>query len=429
MFNWLRPYVPKSLYGRTALILILPMLLLITVLLIVFVQRHFDGVTRQMTVSVSREVQLIRQSPDDAVADIARILEIDVARVGPGDLPPGDVLTWEDITGSFVIEDFYQTLPDLERVVLPDLRRVSLYLRDGERYLRLSFDRRRVSASNPHQFFVYMLSFGIVLTAIAYVYLLKQVRPIQRLAEAAEAFGRGRHIPYRATGALEVRAAGDAFLDMRNRIERQIEQRTLMLSGVSHDLRTPLTRLKLGLTMLEDADSEDMLRDVNDMERLLDEFLDFSRGAREGDPEDTDPVALVTTIVEDSQRAGLPVTLYHTEGAGVVPLRPGGIRRAVENLITNAVRYGNRAEISVDLTERALRIRIEDDGPGIPESQRAEATKPFARLDPVRNQDLGSGVGLGLSIAMDIARAHGGTLRLMTSERLGGLQADLVIAR
>jgi two-component system osmolarity sensor histidine kinase EnvZ len=286
-----------------------------------------------------------------------------------------------------------------------------------------------VSASNPHQLLVNMVFFAGIMTVIAYLYLRNQLRPITRLARAAEAFGRGRHMDYRPAGAVEVRAAGNAFVDMRNRIERQIEQRTLMLSGVSHDLRTPLTRLKLALSMLDEEERAPMAQDVEDMERLINEFLAFARGAQEGEPEPVDPVALVRQVVEDFQRGGKDVTLAMTEGAGEVLLRPGGIRRAVENLVGNAVRYGTRAEVSVLLTAKSLRIRVEDDGPGIPEAQREEALKPFARLDEARNQNLGTGVGLGLSIAMDIARAHGGTLRLGHSDRLGGLQADIVIGR
>ncbi len=427
--EWLRPYVPKNLHLRAVLILILPMVLLIVVLLIVFVQRHFDKVTSQMTKSVSREVQLILKSPPDQVGFIAETLDITVEKVTPEDVPKKDVSGWMDMTSSYVIADLHARLKNLDAVVLPDLKWVHLYITYDGQYYKLSLDRRRVSAKNPHEFFVYVLGFSVLLTAIAYFYLLKQIRPIKKLAEAATAFGRGRSIDYRPTGANEVRAAGNAFVDMRHRIERQIEQRTLMLSGVSHDLRTPLTRLRLGLEMLDDDDAQDLMRDVRDMERLLDEFLDFSRGVHEDTPEATNPIELVTRIVEDSQRAALPVTLCDAEGEGVVSLRVVGIRRAVENLINNAVRYGSRAEVSVLLTDKTLRIRVEDDGPGIPPDQRSEAFKPFARLEPGRNQNLGTGVGLGLAIAMDIARAHGGTMRLGESERLGGLQADIVIGR
>jgi len=274
-----------------------------------------------------------------------------------------------------------------------------------------------------------MVVFGVLMTVIAYFYLRRQLRPITRLANAAEAFGRGRHVAYTPRGAIEVRAAGAAFLDMRARIERQIEQRTMMLSGVSHDLRTPLTRMKLGLALMDEADAAPLLRDVDDMQRLLDEFLNFARDASEGDPEEVDPIALTKAAVADAQRGHKAVVLDEVTGAGTVMLRPMPIRRALDNLIGNAVRYGTQARVSVHLTDKSLRFRVEDNGPGIPEDKRLDALKPFSRLDPARNQNKGSGVGLGLAITSDIARAHGGVLRLGESEKMGGLQADIVIAR
>ncbi|HKK84508.1 MAG TPA: ATP-binding protein [Roseovarius sp.] len=427
-FRWLKPYLPRNLYGRAILILLLPVVTVLLVVSVVFIQRHFEGVTEQMTRSVSREVRLILQEGGES-HPVAETLEIDVAQIPPDTLPRRDSRRWYDFTGRFVIRNFEQILPSLVAVDLPDDHVVHLYFDRPDGALKLSFDRRRVSASNPHQLLVNMVVFGGLMTVVSYFYLRNQLRPITRLARAAEAFGRGRHVAYRPSGATEVRAAGSAFLDMRARIERQIEQRTLMLSGVSHDMRTPLTRLKLGLSMLDDDERAALQQDVEDMERLLDEFLAFARGAQEGEPEPVDPVALVSQIIEDFQRGNVPVTLALIEGEGQVALRPGGIRRAVENLVGNATRYGTRAEVSVLITDKTLRIRVEDDGPGIPAEQRDEAVKPFARLDPARNQNTGTGVGLGLSIALDIARAHGGTLRLGKSPRLGGLQADIVIGR
>lgn len=427
-FRWLKPYLPRNLYGRAILILLLPVITVLLVVSVVFIQRHFEGVTAQMTRSVSREVRLILEEGGQS-RSVAETLEIDVVQIPPETLPRGDNRRWYDFTGRFVIRNFDQILPSLVAVDLPDDHVVHLYFDRPDGALQLSFDRRRVSASNPHQLLVNMVVFGGLMTVVSYFYLRNQLRPITRLARAAEAFGRGRHVAYRPSGATEVRAAGSAFLDMRARIERQIEQRTQMLSGVSHDMRTPLTRLKLGLSMLEDEERAPLEQDVADMERLLDEFLAFARGAQEGEPEPVDPVALVSQIIEDCQRGQVPVTLILVEGEGQVALRPGGIRRAVENLVGNATRYGTKAEVSVLITDKTLRIRVEDNGPGIPAARREEAMKPFARLDPARNQNTGTGVGLGLSIALDIARAHGGTLRLGHSTRLGGLRADIVIGR
>ncbi|WP_372615071.1 ATP-binding protein [Aquicoccus sp.] len=431
-FDWLKRYMPRSLYGRAALILILPVVLLQLVVSVVFVQRHFEGVTRQMSQSTSRELALVIasvESGDERATHQADRLQIEVRRLANGDLPGRDSRRWYDFSGLIIREEMRTLLPGFAGIDLPDDQRVQVYVQSEAGPLELGFDRNRVSASNPHQLFANMLFFGILLTVIAFIYLRNQLRPIKRLARAAEAFGRGRHVPYRPTGAVEVRAAGHAFLDMRARIERQIEQRTLMLSGVSHDLRTPLTRLRLGLALLDEDERAPLEQDVDEMQRLLDAFLAFVRDASEGETELVDPVDLVRRIVEDSQRAGHPVTLVQATGEGPVPLRSLAIRRAVENLITNAVRYGNCAEVSVELTDKSLRIRVEDDGPGIPPESREEAMRPFTRLDTARNQNRGSGVGLGLSIATDVARAHGGVLRLGTSDTLGGLRADIVIAR
>ena len=436
-FAWLKRFSPRGLYGRAALILILPVVTLQLVVSVVFIQRHFEGVTRQMTQTAAREVELLLQdiavasTPEtalEAVADVAALLQI-VLRFPLDDAVPESQRRWYDLSGLQVIDTFDRLLPRLLAVRLPDDRNVLLYLDTPPGVLEVTLDRRRVSPSNPHQLFVNMVFFGGLMTLIAFIYLRNQLRPITRLAQAAEAFGKGRTVTYRPSGAVEVRAAGNAFLDMRNRIERQIEQRTLMLSGVSHDLRTPLTRLKLGLSMLDDADAADLKRDVDEMQSMLDEFLNFARGISEAEPEPVDPAELLRDLVEDFARAGKAVSLVAVQGRGTILLRRLAMRRAVENLITNAVRYGSRAEVSMMLTEKSLRIRVEDDGPGIPPAQRSEAVKPFTRLDAARNQNKGAGVGLGLAIATDIARAHGGVLRLGQSERLGGLQADIVIAR
>lgn len=432
--GWLKTYLPRGLYGRAALILIVPVVVVQLVVSIAFIQRHFEDVTTQMTQTVIRELRLVLDTADraadreDALAQIAAFattLQLDVTFDAP---PMADQIRWYDFSGRVMIRTLRAALPQIGPVLLPDNRVVVVRAETDLGPLRIVFDRRRVSASNPHQLLVTMVFFGGLMTVIAYLYLRNQLRPITRLADAAQAFGRGRHVPYAPRGAVEVRTAGHAFLDMRARIERQIEQRTLMLSGVSHDLRTPLTRLRLGLAMMDEEEAEPLLRDVNDMERLVDEFLSFAKGTSEGEPEPVDPATLLRSVVEDARRAGRKVDIAETQGTGEVMLRPGPIRRALENLIGNAVRYGSRAEVSMVLTDKSLRFRVEDDGPGIPEDKRGEAIKPFARLDPARNQDKGSGVGLGLAIATDIARAHGGVLRLGQSDRLGGLRADIVIA-
>lgn len=429
---------PRGLYWRAALILIVPIVAIQLVVSTAFIQRHYEGVTRQMTNGVAIDLGFLLSAVEAAgsaeaamtgVGPLAKDLEVTLTIPAGPDAPLADRTGFLDLSGRVMVETLHERLPGL----------VAADVSDEERVVNLRFDtavgpvqaqltRKRMAATNPHQLLVLMIFTSLLMTGVAFLFLRNQLKPITRLAEAAEDFGKGRTVTYRPRGALEVRAAGRAFLDMRARIERQIEQRTLMLSGVSHDLRTPLTRLRLGLAMLpEDPEVAALQADVQQMERMVDEFLAFVRGdAMEGSVP-TDAVALVRGIVE---RSGPKVVLAGVEGrAEPVPMRPQAVSRAVENLVTNARRFGGRVEVGLEFQDRSLRIRVEDDGPGIPEAQRDEAMRPFTRLDASRDPNDGGGVGLGLSIASDIALSHGGALRLGKSERLGGLCADLVLAR
>lgn len=440
VFDLLRRFLPRGLYGRAALILILPIVTIQLVVSITFIQRHFEDVTRQMSRNLVLEIALLSDrvavaadadAARQGLAGPARALAMDVMLPATDDLPTKDTRAFYDLSGRVVIDTLHEGLASLIAVDLSNSRRVHLMLATHLGPLDITFDRRRVSATNPHQLLVLMVVTSILMTLIAVLFLRNQLRPIRRLARAAEAFGKGRVLPYKPTGATEVRAAGNAFLDMRARIERQIEQRMLLLSGVSHDLRTPLTRLKLGLSMLEDdAEIRAMGHDIDEMQRLLDAFLAFVRDdAVDEEPKPLDPVTFLQTIVEDCHRAGQNVVLTGISGSGSTSLRAGAIRRALENLVNNACRYGTRVEISLTILEKSLRFSVEDDGPGIAKERREEAMQPFTRLDPARNQDRGSGVGLGLAITADIARQHGGALRLGQSDRLGGLKAELLLAR
>ena len=438
--GWIKHALPRGLYGRAALILILPIVALQLVVSVVFLQRHFEDVTSLMTRALALDLALIadrleEQGVEAAVA-LAEPLEITLE---PGTLPDwvaeGGTRRWYfDLSG--------REVDRVLRAELPELAWIDLYLNRNHRLVRLNlavdgrapvdvtFSRRRVSASNPHQLLVLMVFSGLLMTAVAFIFLRNQLRPIRRLARAAEAFGRGQSVAYHPSGAVEVRSAGLAFLDMRARIERAIEERTRMLSGVSHDLRTPLTRMRLALSMQEEGpETADLNRDVEEMQGLIDGFLDFARDAALEPPEPADPVALAQGVVEDACRGGGEVSLAVEGGGEKVPLRAADLRRALSNLVSNALRYGRRARVTVDLKARSLRFSVEDDGPGIPEAERERALEPFTRLDEARNQDRGSGVGLGLAIVNDIARRHGGSVRLSESADLGGLRADLILPR
>lgn len=435
----LKPLLPRGLFGRAALILILPVVTVQLIVAAMFIQRHFEGVTRQMSQSIAIEMRhLLDEVAGEPGLDAARAraaaigaaLELQVTLPG-GPVPATDQRAWWDWSGRVVIETLRDRLPELQVVDLPsDSRTVRAWFATPHGEIRVEVDRRRVSASNPHQLLVLMMLASVLLTAVAYVFLRNQLTPITRLARAAEAFGKGEVVPYRPRGATEVRAAGTAFLDMRARIERQIEARTLMLSGVSHDLRTPLTRMKLALSLMpEDEDTAALSRDVAQMARMVDEFLAFARGDAMEEAQDIDPAALLRDVAAEAARGGGAVTLATIDWpGGTIRLRDHAVRRALENLIGNALRHGSRVELGLVTAERSLRFVIEDDGPGIPKELREAALQPFRRLDAARDPNRG-GVGLGLSIAADVARSHGGALRLGDSERLGGLRAEFSVAR
>ena len=377
-----------------------------------FLQRHYEDVTVQMTSNITREIALVRADPSLAEP-------LDLSWIAPPERMR--IRAW-DLSARAMREQLRADIPDLANVdTVTGDKIVRLGFADGT---GIMFGRRRVSASNPHQLLVLMVGTAVLMTAVSFLFMRGQIRPIRRLARAAEAFGRGQDADYRPSGATEVRAAGMAFLDMRHRIERHIEQRTLLLSGVSHDLRTPLTRMKLELSMMEGKEAADLLEDVGSMERIIDTFLDF---ARESAVDERARVPLRALVQEAVTRA-VPEHGIAVDGPEVeADVYPDGVSRAVANLVKNAARYGATVAVGMQASEAAIVVAVEDDGPGIPAERREEAMRPFARLDPARTAT-GGNVGLGLSIARDVARAHGGTLRLGVSG-MGGLKAEIVIPR
>ena len=420
--------MPRSLYGRAALILLVPVIAIQLVVSVVFIQRTYEDVTRQMTAALARDVAYIA-GMEEAGAVRATARALGLTPLAPDAVPTADRSGRFDLSGRVVIDALRAEVPEVRAVALGGGEvRLGLATADGE--IGLSAPRRRVAARNPHQLLVIMVATSVLMTVIAFFFLRNQLRPVKRMALAAEAFGKGQSLPLRMTGATEMRVAAAAFLEMRSRIERHIDQRTLMLSGVSHDLRTPLTRMKLALSMAEEGEETEALRrDVVEMERMLDSFLDFARGTAGEDAVRADPADLAAAAVDRAKRAGLDARMGPVEGRGTATVQVAAVARALDNLVGNACRYGTKARVSVTTGERSVRFRVEDDGPGIPEDRREEAMRPFARLDLARNQDAGGGVGLGLAIAADVARRHGGVLRLGAGETWGGLAADLVLAR
>ena len=425
--------MPKRLYWRAAFILLFPVIFLQLIVSVVIIKRHFEGVTEQMTGTVASQIKLIATKVEaaeiDAAIELSEALNMKLLALEPDKSIGLNSKRFYDVSGIVVIRELYK-LKWVQNVDLLDDDYVTVTLRLADMIFQLQFDRARVSASNPHQLIVNMVVFGAFFTLIAFMYLRNQLRPITRLAVAAEAFGRGQTVPYTASGAIEVKAAGNAFLEMRNRIERHIEQRTMILSGVSHDLRTPLTRLKLGISLLDSDDKEPLERDLEEMRLMLDEFLTFAK-AQDNEQSNFELLtvsSIIDSLKDDYQRSNAKLQVANNITTGSYFMRPSLIRRALDNIIGNALRYGTLANLKVTIDNEYINFIVEDDGPGIPAEMRPEALKPFSRLDPARNQDKGMGVGLGLPIASDIAQAHGGSLRLLKSDKYGGLRAEFKIA-
>ncbi len=424
------------------MILVLPIAILQVVVALVFIERHWTGVTRQLAAEFANEINfvatLVEKETDPLkrealLAEISETFGYDFWIEPEGVLAPGIRRPAYGIIPRVLTETLHDSIDRSVRVDTVALdKRVDLQVETKVGILHATPRESRMIASKPHLLLVWMVVAALVLLLIAVIFMRNQVRPIRQLADAAEAFGKGQPAkPFRPTGAEEIRRAASAFQQMRGRIERQISQRTMMLSGVSHDLRTPLTRMRLALALAEDDEETDALKtDVDEMERMIDGFLAFARGEEGEAPSATDLQEIIVSIVEAEQTAGHDITLIavNADDDFNLLLRPDTTRRAIQNLIGNAVKYGKKTIVSLEATLQRIKVTVEDDGPGIPESLREEAFRPFHRLDPARNMDGGGGSGLGLSIALDAVRAHGGDIALNDSD-LGGLKATLSLPR
>ena len=429
---------PKGLYARSLLIVILPMVLLQTGVAYLFMQRHWDLVTHRLSNAVARDVgamvDLYRALPLGADDRMLREIGSERFRMSV-DLLPRQPMP------PVLPRHFFDFLDPLTRALPNELRHQIRYPiwvdtvgKSGLMEIRvdLGFGVARFITkrslgydANVHVFIFWMLGASIVLIAVAILFLRNQIRPILRLAKAAEDFGKGRFHEFHPRGAREVRQAGYAFVEMKRRIERANEQRTAMLSGVSHDMRTILTRFRLSLAMLESTpETQDLDKDVDEMQAMLEGYLAFARGDSGEAATPTDLAAILEELRLDAERHGKPVVLS-AKGLLAVTIRPLAIKRCLGNLVGNAQRYGRRVEISAAREGRFVAVRVDDDGPGVPANAREDVFRPFFRLDEARNQDQ-SGSGLGLSIARDIARSHGGDVQLGQSP-LGGLRATLSI--
>jgi two-component system, OmpR family, osmolarity sensor histidine kinase EnvZ len=431
----LRRFLPRGLFWRSLIIIVAPIVLLQAIIAYVFFERDLDTTTRRLARDVAADMALLVSLEDSNQglererlrALAARQLDYRIRFLPRQDISPNHrpLTSTIDVALDDILEQRIGPDRDFRTARIGDDFEIRVDVHDG--VLAVLVPRDRVTVSKPDLFILWMVGSSLILIGIAVLFLRNQVRPIERLARAADSFGKGRAVPdFKPYGALEVRRAAQAFITMRERIERHVTQRTEMLAGVSHDLKTPLTRLKLALAMMPDGDSEitSMRGDVAEMEHMLDEYLAFARGEGGEESVATDLGELVrdaaVAAAKARQRNGVAVNAPEHV---TVSVKRAGLRRVLSNLLDNALKHGSKVTVSLQRDERMVEIAVEDNGPGIPEARREEAFRPFHRLDEGRNLQSG-GSGLGLAIARDITRAHGGELVLGYSS-MGGLKATV----
>ena len=431
--RWMKRVLPHSLFGRSLLIIVMPLILVQVISTYVFYDRHWFTMTKRLAGGVAGDIGLVIDqraalANDQAWQRTFYTVQVDTELVvyfRKGEIMPNR--PQQDLFGS--LDDIFRDALR-ERVRRPfqvdwpagEERDITVHVQLADGVLYAIVPRQRLYSSTTYIFILWMVGSSLLLFAVAAGFMRNQVRPIRRLAQAADSFGKGRDLPdFHLSGSTEVRRAGAAFIEMRDRIRRHVQQRTDMLSGVSHDLRTPLTRMKLQLTMLGPSPEVDDLRaDVTEMERMIEGYLAFARGEGGETPVPTELKDVMDEVVATARREGVPVDLEMREPIKL-PLKPQAFRRAVSNLVANAGKFGKRVWITATRRGDHIEIMVDDDGPGIPAEQREEVFRPFFRLEGSRNPETG-GVGLGLTIARDVFRGHGGELTLDDSPR-GGLRA------
>jgi len=436
MWRFVKRVLPKTLLARSLLIIVMPLIIIQVVMAFVFYDAHWYRANTRIAKAIAGDVALIAQQFADYPGDANQAwmmtqaqdrMEFQVL------YRAGETISDEPAFVSKWTAPFFLTASLDELLPLP-------YRIDGQRYprevfidvqvpagvLRVVVPESRFATSNTYLFVLWMATTSLILFLVATVFMGTQTRPIRRLARAADAFGKGREVPgFTPSGATEVRQAAAAFLTMQERIQRQMSQRVEMLAGVSHDLRTPLTRLKLQLAMLGDsAEIEDLKSDLAEMETMLEGYLAFARGEGAEVAEETDLSAMLGEVVNGARRDGSTIDLVADDHI-MLPVRPVSLKRSLTNLVTNAQHHAQNVRVEAGRRNGAIRITVDDDGPGIPEAEYEGVFKPFYRLEPSRNRETG-GTGLGLTIARDVVRGHGGDITLARSP-MGGLRARITL--
>lgn len=437
----LRDIAPKGFYARSLLIVLFPLVILLIAMTWFFFDSHIAEVSRKLSQTIAGDVAMVSdtmtsetdsRSLSERAAAIEDMLRMEVAILDEQSLPPPPNRPfWSRSRDAILGHELSVSLEDtpfwFETNAPGSQVEIRIMPENSEGVIRILLDRKRTFATTGHNFIVWVILFSILLIVIALGFLRNQVKSVLKLASAAEAWGRGEDmINLKPSGATEVRQAARAISQMRERIVAHVDQRTAMLAGVSHDLRTPLTRLKLQLALLPDSDDKTAARkDLDEMEAMLNAYLAFARGEEGESYENVVLERLVRDVsLAAADRASISIS---ATPESEVRIRPLAVKRAISNLIHNAADHADTIDVTVQQTETDVRVIIDDNGPGIPEDQYEEAFKPFSRLDAARNQNK-TGVGLGLALARDVARSHGGDVELERS-CLGGLRAIFRLPR
>ena len=426
----LKKFMPEGLYSRSLLIIIIPIVILQGILTFVFLDRHWQLVTRKLSSAVASEITtFIDIEPILGIERITklsdRLYDVDVKFFPNQKLVnnlPEPVNLVENTLGKelskILKNNFWIDAHTYEKRVIVQIEKLNgVY--------EFTIPRRNVYATNSHIFLVWMVISSLLLVSVAVMFMRQQIKPIEKLSKAAQQFGLGMKMEdFKPSGASEVKEAAEAYLKMQERIEKFIEQRTLMLAGVSHDLRTPLTRLKLQIEMLsDDKTNKELLSDVNEMQKMLETYLDFAEDVTREKASKIDLELMIREIIKSDKRDNKKINFNKKSTPIFFECRSIAMKRCITNLINNAGSYGNEVLVSLDENKDGIIISVEDDGPGIKKEDYDQAIKPFIRLDTSRNQNI-PGSGLGLSISQDITSNHGGKMS-MSESSLGGLKVSL----
>tara|TARA_B110000444_G_scaffold246247_1_gene267584 strand:+ start:800 stop:2137 length:1338 start_codon:yes stop_codon:yes gene_type:complete len=429
----LKKKFPRGLFTRSLIIIIAPIVILQAILTFVFLERHWQYVTKKLSSSVASEIGMMidmRRNTDlNTISyDAKKYYDMSITLI-PNQRIDDKFLTVTNLIEKNLNQELQKNFDKKYSIKdIPKEKKVVINIEVEEGILEFIIPRRNVYATNSHIFLVWMVISSILILSIAILFLRQQIKPIEKLAKAAESFGIGKKIEnFKPTGATEVRKAAEAYIKMQERIEKFLEQRTLMLAGVSHDLRTPLTRIKLQLEMYSTQEGNiELLKDVNEMQYMLETYLDFSQTVSSEEDTEVDLIDLMESIIKTSheETKTIKLVLANLKSIKYVCKRIA-LKRCIINLINNAKAFGDKILVNLDQSNKEIKITIEDNGPGIPKKDYEKALKPFQRLDSSRNQNI-AGSGLGLSISQEIINSIGGTIKLSKSN-LGGLKVIVAL--